>query len=96
MFVLCRRFDAPDNRAFSDIFVMDGRQYARFAQATKKMEKELRVQIERLQEDKNYNDQMYKEVCVEVPKGVPGVVKSFAAKYMANIRDPWKNEILPL
>lgn len=26
------------------------------------MEKELRLQIERLQEDKNYNDQMYREV----------------------------------
>lgn len=33
-----------------------------FAQAAKKMEKELRLQIERLQEDKNYNDQMYREV----------------------------------
>lgn len=32
-------------------------------QAAKKMEKELRLQIERLQEDKNYNDQMYREVC---------------------------------
>lgn len=31
-------------------------------QAAKKMEKELRLQIERLQEDKNYNDQMYREV----------------------------------
>lgn len=27
------------------------------------MEKELRAQIDRLQEDKNYNDQMYREVC---------------------------------
>ncbi|CAM9580064.1 unnamed protein product, partial [Choristocarpus tenellus] len=26
------------------------------------MEKELRLQIERLQEDRNYNDQMYREV----------------------------------
>lgn len=31
-------------------------------QAAKKMEKELRLQIERLQEDNNYNDQMYREV----------------------------------
>ncbi|CAM9454212.1 unnamed protein product, partial [Discosporangium mesarthrocarpum] len=31
-------------------------------QAGRKMEKELRIQIKRLQEDKNYNDQMYKEV----------------------------------
>lgn len=30
------------------------------------MEKELRLQIERLQEDKNYNDQMYREVRVSL------------------------------
>lgn len=30
--------------------------------AARKLEKELRSQIERLQEDKNYNDQMYKQV----------------------------------
>lgn len=39
-----------------------------FPQAARKMEKELRVQIERLQEDKNYNDQMYREVGARQPQ----------------------------
>ncbi len=61
LLVFCR-FDF--NCAFSNIFFVAGRLHIRFAQAAKKMEKELRLQIERLQEDKNYNDQMYREVCI--------------------------------